>query len=150
MLFRSKEEFAKHIKQSFPFQSAKANLIEPKRHIDELPEVEIPERPEIQTDEISPSADCPFRILGCDGDKFYYLPLSNRRIISLTASQHKKLELLQLAPAWYWENQFPGKGSEGVDWFAVANALIQQTSSRDFDYSMIRGRGAWLDAGTPV
>jgi putative DNA primase/helicase len=103
-----------------------------------------------EIEEARPPSECPFRILGSDGDRYYYLPLSNRRIVSLTASQHKKLEFLQLAPAWYWESQFPSGGGESIDWFAAANALIQQASLKDFDLSQVRGRGAWFDQGKTV
>jgi len=90
----------------------------------------------------------PFKILGTDGSHYFYLPTSTRRIVSLTASQHKRLELIQLAPAHYWEITFPAK--DGANWFAAANCLIQQASRLDFDLSRIRGRGAWLDSGKSI
>jgi putative DNA primase/helicase len=90
------------------------------------------------------SAEEPFRILGHNHGIFYYRPHSTLSIVGLSAGQHKKLELLVLAPALYWEQRFPGR--DGTDWFAVANNLIQRCKKREFDPGLIRGRGAVLDA----
>jgi putative DNA primase/helicase len=141
----TRDEIVRRLTQKIPF-------LEPdpvEEQVVEVPEPEVIE-PRDEIEESRPPSECPFRILGSDGDRFYYLPLSNRRIVSLTASQHKKLEFLQLAPAWYWENQFPSGGGESVDWFAAANALISQASLKDFDLGQVRGRGAWLDGKKTV
>lgn len=140
----TRDEIVQRLTQKIPF-------FNPDQSVD-LEEVreEPPVEPIDEIEEARPASECPFKILGSDGDRFYYLPISNRRIISLTASQHKKLEFLQLAPAWYWESQFPSGGGEKVDWFAAANALISQASTKDFDLSQVRGRGAWFDQGKTV
>ena len=95
-----------------------------------------------------PERDEPFRILGHENGVFYYLPLDTQSVVALKPSAHHKLELLQLAPASYWQQTYPSK--EGADWFAAANSLIQRAKRRDFDASHIRGRGAWLDDGRVV
>jgi putative DNA primase/helicase len=141
----TRDEIVGRLTQKVPFLEPDA-VSAPIEERTEQPAIE----PVNEIEEALPANEVPFKILGSDGDRFYYLPISNRRIISLTASQHKKLEFLQLAPAWYWETQFPSGGGEKVDWFAAANALISQASLRDFDLSQVRGRGAWLDNGKTV
>ena len=85
----------------------------------------------------------PFKILGHADGVYFYLRKSTQTIHSLTPGQHSKLELIALAPAHYWEQNYPTKG--GADWFAAANSLIQRASMIDFSPNNIRGRGAWLD-----
>ena len=96
----------------------------------------------------APPQDEPFRILGHADGQFFYLPGDTQQVVSLVAPQHRKLELLQLAPASYWETVYPSK--EGADWFAAANSLIQRAKRIDFDPSLVRGRGAWLDDGRVI
>lgn len=96
----------------------------------------------------APESEEPFRILGQADGVFYYLPLDTQQVVALHAPQHRKLELLQLAPAHYWETTYPSK--EGAEWFAAANSLIQRAKRVDFDPSLVRGRGAWLDDGRVI
>lgn len=91
----------------------------------------------------------PYRVLGYDRGAYFYLPTGSKQIVSLTANEHRELQLLQLAPAHYWEQHFPGK--EGTNWKAAANALIQQCHIFGiFSQKKIRGRGAWIDSGRIV
>lgn len=90
----------------------------------------------------------PFRILGHADGTFFYCPADTQQVVGLQAPQHRKLELLQLAPAQYWEATYPAK--DGADWFAAANSLIQRAKRVDFDPSLVRGRGAWLDENRVV
>lgn len=90
----------------------------------------------------------PFKILGHSEGLYYYLRKSTQGIHALSPSAHTKLELVALAPANYWEQTYPAK--DGADWFAAANSLIQRASAIDFNPTMIRGRGAWLDDGRTV
>lgn len=88
--------------------------------------------------------DLPFRLLGVDGDQFFYMPDRGQQIVSLTASGHTKNNLMRLAPLQLWEAEFPDKG--GADWDAANNALIQrQQALPKFDPRRIRGRGCWID-----
>ena len=100
-----------------------------------------------QTDRI---ADMPFRMLGADGELFYYMPDKSQQIVSLAASAHSKNNLMRLAPLQSWEIVFPGN-SQGTNWDAAINALIQRSQSMPmFDSRRIRGRGCWIDGGDIV
>lgn len=90
-------------------------------------------------------ADLPFRLLGADGDLFYYMPDKSQQIVSLAAAAHSKNNLMRLAPLQSWEIVFPGNNS-GANWDAAINALIQRSQSMPmFDSRRIRGRGCWID-----
>ncbi len=91
----------------------------------------------------------PFRLLGSDRGIFYYLPDVGGQIIELTPSAHTKNNLFQLAALQAWESTFPG--SNGVDWDAGANGLIQrQLLLPKFSPRRVRGRGCWIDGGDVV
>jgi putative DNA primase/helicase len=88
--------------------------------------------------------DLPFRLLGVDGDQFFYMPDRGHQIVSLSASSHSKPNLMRLAPLNCWEAEFPSKS--GADWDCAVNALIQKSQSMPkFDPRRIRGRGCWID-----
>ncbi|WP_299377483.1 hypothetical protein [uncultured Kiloniella sp.] len=97
-----------------------------------------------------PEDETPFRILGHNRGKYYYLSNSASQIVELSATGHNKLNLLQIAPMDYWESHYPKKGSP--DWDMAANALINIAHSvgifRPEEHR--RGRGAWLDNGRAV
>jgi putative DNA primase/helicase len=89
-------------------------------------------------------SDLPFRILGVDGDQFFYMPDRGHQIVSLSASSHSKPNLMRLAPLQCWEAEFPAKS--GADWDCAVNALIQKSQTMPkFDPRRIRGRGCWID-----
>jgi putative DNA primase/helicase len=105
-----------------------------------------PNQPRFRDDRIS---DLPFRLLGVDGDSFFYMPDRGQQIVSLTASSHTKLNLMRLAPLQLWQGEFPDKS--GADWETAANALIQRSQALPkFDPRRIRGRGCWIDADDVV
>jgi putative DNA primase/helicase len=86
--------------------------------------------------------DLPFRLLGVDGDQFFYMPDRGHQIVGITASSHTKNNLMRLASLNQWEAYCGGK----VDWDAAVNALIQKSQALPkFDPRRIRGRGCWLD-----
>ncbi len=92
----------------------------------------------------------PFRILGWDRGRAYYLPDGVPQVTALAPSAHGKLNLLQLAPLGYWQNDFPSDKRSGdrVNWDMAADALIQQSQRAGiWDPELIRGRGAWWDRG---
>lgn len=94
-------------------------------------------------------ADLPFRILGVEGDQFYYMPDRGHQIVSLSASSHSKPNLMRLAPLQCWEAEFPSKS--GADWDAAVNALIQRGQMLPkFDPRRVRGRGCWIDGDDVV
>lgn len=97
-----------------------------------------PVRPAFRDDRL---AELPFRLLGVDGDSFFYMPDSGHQIVSLTASGHSKNNLMRLAPLQRWEDEFAAN-----TWDAATNALIQKGQALPkFDPRRIRGRGCWID-----
>lgn len=91
----------------------------------------------------------PFTLCGYDRGTYYYFPDGTRQIVELSANQHTKLPLLQLAPWDWWADNF-GDG-EKPNFTAAASALIeQQNQCGQFDSRRIRGRGYWLDEGRTV
>lgn len=98
--------------------------------------------------EIGESEPDPFLCVGYDHSAYYYLPQRSQQITRLPTSAHTKVNLLELAPLWWWERQFPTKN--GVDWLRAADTLITINSRRVYDPSRIRGAGAWYDEGRAV
>lgn len=89
------------------------------------------------------------RPLGYDRGKFFYWSASQKQIISLSASTHTKLSMLQMAPLSWWEDTFPAKN--GCDWDNAASVLMRQCERQGiFQASKVRGRGCWLDNGEMV
>ena len=117
-------------------------------HVERAPE---PEPDHIPPDESTPKpaatiggVELPFRILGHNQGTFFYLPRGSKQIVELSASEHKHLQLLQLAPDAWWNQIFASK--DGPDWKAAANMLVQQSYDAGvFTPKRLRGRGAWLD-----
>ena len=91
--------------------------------------------------------DMPFRLLGIDGDAFFYMPDKGQQVVSLTASGHSKNNLMRLAPLQAWEVEFAeGKELSGKAWDQSVNALIQRSQALPkFNPQRIRGRGCWID-----
>ncbi len=91
----------------------------------------------------------PFRLLGSDRGIFYYLPDIGGQIVELTPGAHTKNNLFQLSALQAWESEFPG--SNGVDWDAAANGLIQrQLLLPKFSPRRVRGRGCWIDGNDVI
>ena len=91
--------------------------------------------------------DLPFRLLGVDGDLFFYMPDRGQQVVSLTASSHTKNNLMRLAVLNAWESGYGGGGDlTGKGWDQAVNALIQRSQALPkFDPQRIRGRGCWID-----
>lgn len=97
-----------------------------------------------------PPEQRPFRILGWDRGRAYYLPDGIPQVTALAPGQHTKLNLLQLASLLYWKDNFPAekRSGDGTNWDMAADALIQQAQRIGiWDPELIRGRGAWWDRG---
>jgi putative DNA primase/helicase len=114
----------------------------------------LPDDPGEPVDDLSPPRERreidPFRYLGFAEGRFFYLPNGTRQLVDLTANEHKKLPLLQLAPLHWWCEMF-NDGEGGADWDLAANALMQRSMKVGvFDPKRIRGRGAWIDGATVV
>ncbi|MDB6135046.1 MAG: hypothetical protein JWM59_3289 [Verrucomicrobiales bacterium] len=93
--------------------------------------------------------DLPFRMLGTDGERYYYFPDSKLKTVSLSPLGHVKLNLFSLAPDDAWKAVFPKR--DGFDEGAAANALMQWNAALPaFNPSRVRGRGCWIDGGDVV
>jgi putative DNA primase/helicase len=117
-------------------------------HVERAPEPEPDHIPPEESTPIPPPSiggvELPFRILGHNQGTFFYLPRGSKQIVELSASEHKHLQLLQLAPDAWWNQIFASK--DGPDWKAAANMLVQQSYDAGvFTPKRLRGRGAWLD-----
>jgi len=96
--------------------------------------------------------EMPFRLLGVDGDSFFYMPDRGQQVVSLTASGHTKNNLMRLARLNAWEEEF-GDGDDltGKGWDKAVNALIQRSQALPkFNPQRIRGRGCWIDGDDVV
>ena len=97
----------------------------------------------------------PFRVLGWDRGEAYYLPRDSRQVVALAAGSHTRLNLLQIAPLWYWMQNFEAQakrsGPDTVDWTYAADAMMRSAKAAGiFDRDLIRGLGAWWDDGRCV
>ena len=91
----------------------------------------------------------PFYPLGYNRGEYFYLVTGTKQITKLTASQHSKAHMMQLAPLSYWMTEFPAK--TGVSWDTAADEFMRACEARGvFSPDVIRGRGAWLDQGRTV
>lgn len=93
----------------------------------------------------------PFCPLGYNRGDYFYLVYGTKQITKITASQHSKSNLLQLAPLSFWCSEFPGTGQSMVSWDMAADFLMRNCERKGvFSPDIIRGRGAWLDDGRTV
>lgn len=91
----------------------------------------------------------PFYPLGYNRGYYFYLVAGTQQICTLSASQHSKSNMLELAPLSYWTMEYPAKS--GPAWDIAADDLIQRCQARGvFSPDVIRGRGAWMDEGRVV
>jgi len=92
----------------------------------------------------------PFRVLGFDRGRYYYFPKKTQQVIDLTASEHTKNALMQMAPLEWWMQAFPTpKGSFSVE-TAVDFLMGSAMASGLFKMTRMRGRGCWIDVGRVV
>jgi putative DNA primase/helicase len=110
---------------------------------DPLPDVP-PPSPDDAHQPLQP-ADAPFRALGYDRGRYFFLPASAQQVVELGPRDLDRMGcLLQLAPLSWWQTFYPSR--DGVATRAVANDLIQSCHRAGvFDPARVRGRGAWLD-----
>ena len=94
-------------------------------------------------------AEAPFKVLGWCTDRkvIYYQHRQTGQIAYITPSA-QATPLLKLAPADFWESQYPGR--LGTDWVTAASKVIESANQRGvFALDRVRGRGVWMD-GTHV
>lgn len=96
-----------------------------------------------------------FRLLGFSKtdtgiQAFYYFVKHAKAVIRLTPQQMSKNNLMQLAPLAWWDELFGGERKK-LHLDSAVNWLIQAGTMRGhFREKMVRGRGAWIDAGRTV
>ena len=105
------------------------------------------QEPDPQTDEYREewTKDPPFRCLGVHKGVYYYIPSSFGEIVEIIAGQHAgKMQLCQLAPMGWWEQEFPGARGRGVTWDIAGETLMRECHQIGvYQPSRIRGRGFW-------
>ena len=74
-----------------------------------------------------PEPGQPFRILGHDHGRYYYLPAGARRLVALGATRHVPSQLLRLAPLEHWTGLFPPRDRRSpFDTIAAMVALFEE------------------------
>jgi putative DNA primase/helicase len=90
-----------------------------------------------------PDRDRPFRVLGYDGSRYFYLPVGTQQVVELQPASHTWRNLIQLAPLDWLHNEF-SDGKQGE--LAAANSLMNEAHrAGTFWPERLRGRGAWVD-----
>lgn len=90
-----------------------------------------------------------FTVLGYDLSTYYVFSHEKRQVLDVKKSDFSDIGLIELAPANWWEEYFPGKN--GVDRKAAANWFFRLANARGiYDPARVRGRGAWRDAGRNI
>jgi Uncharacterized protein conserved in bacteria len=84
-----------------------------------------------------------FRVLGVDGDKYFFLRKGRRnQLLTISTSGLSKNALMSLAPLNWWEGHMLGKFDKDA---AVGFLMEAAETSGIFDPTFTRGRGAWWD-----
>lgn len=102
-----------------------------------------------------PLLDAPFRMLGHDGERYYYLDNEGLRVRAIPAAGHTKAQLVVIADKLFWEMRYPVRNKDGViigaNWDRAGNDLLRaQHRIGIYDTTRLRGRGAWFDDGRSV
>lgn len=110
---------------------------------------------EPEPDSEDPLTDAPFRMLGHDGERYYYLDDEGLRVRAIPASGHTRSQLVVIADSEWWMRRYPIKNKDGritgVAWERAGNDLLRsQHRIGIYDTDRLRGRGAWFDAGRSV
>lgn len=92
----------------------------------------------------------PFRCLGHDRGKYFFLPAGAGQVVTLGAKDvHSAPMLMSLAPLSWWEGAYPGKESFLLK--AAGNAMMRACEKAGiYDPDKLRGRGVWMDEGRVV
>lgn len=92
----------------------------------------------------------PFRALGHDRGRYYFLPDAGGQVVALSARDMASPgALLQLAPLLTLEMEYAGR--QGFDPRRAADALMRACHARGiYNPDAIRGRGLWMDDGRRV
>jgi len=113
--------------------------------------ISIPDSVE-QDEPNQPAHSGPFRALGYNGDRYYYLPRGTEQVSEISRSRHTSpADMMSLAPIEWWEMQYQPADAKNPDWQLAASDLMR-LCERAGIYSLERerGRGAWYDRGKAV
>lgn len=99
-----------------------------------------------------PTHTGPFRALGYNADRYYYLPRGTEQVAELKRGGHTSAaEMLCLAPVEWWEMEYGKEGGKGADWQLAASDCMRQCERAGiYSVERERGRGAWYDRGKSV
>lgn len=89
----------------------------------------------------------PYRALGYNHGRYYYLSGKQRQVHEYSAQTHGPTGLMQIAPLSFWSETFAyGDKMKGEHWQMATDALMRQCERQGiFDTTIIRGRGCWTD-----
>jgi phage/plasmid primase-like uncharacterized protein len=93
--------------------------------------------------------------LGYLGGNYYYTSTSNQQIVPITATNHSQNSFLHLANIAFWYKSYGIKDADGnytgIDWKRAASDLMESCRNEGlFNPDDIRGRGVWIESGTPI
>lgn len=149
----------------------KKNLREPASNAEPVKKHETPSAPPEPTEYIPVTDETdtnpfniksyPFKILGFNGNNYYYLPNGTQQVQQITGTNHDEKNLTSyLAPIDFWEKYWTqtkkrkkddGEWEEyngGVDWKAVKRFLIWDLQNKHGVYAgdeNLRAQGVWMD-----
>ena len=111
----------------------------------EIPEIVIKEQ---QKEKVEYKDDY-FKCLGYNEGMYFYYVKATGLLHTLAPKDHTRNNLIALAPLSFWEANFTS--GKQVDWVGAADYFIRvQEKIGMYDYTKVRGRGAWLDEGRIV
>jgi len=97
------------------------------------------------------AAPAPFDSLGIGGDATYvYFSKNTHSPIHLSRTGHKPPAFFSLAPLEWWEQNYPSRNGDGVNWNLAASDTMQICGRSRFDPDVIRSCGLWRDEGRLV
>ncbi|MCP4393208.1 MAG: hypothetical protein GY804_02920 [Alphaproteobacteria bacterium] len=102
---------------------------------------------EITPDDIPNVVDTFFSILGHNNNNFYVMPMSTGTVLRI--AEFSKANLIKMAPLEFWASKYEGEKG-GVEWDKAISDCTEDASKRFFDYSLVRGRGVWLDGENTI
>lgn len=111
--------------------------------------------PEDEDGDEDENAPDPYRVLGFNKstngqNEFFIYSYKARQVLRFSPSNFTRAGLLQLADASYWEKNFITVKGQGYETNAAQYLMNTCYSAGVFDSDVVRGIGAWFDAGRTV
>jgi putative DNA primase/helicase len=121
---------------------AKEEGIDLKKFIENTPEY-MPPEPQKENIDID---IFPFKFLGFDDGRHYFIPKGSNIVKKIPFGQFSKSKLLELAPLSFWCMEFPIKTGFNID--SATDFIIRESESKGFFMpDNVRGAGVWYDDG---